>query len=268
MFIGFNIDRANEAMEGVNGAYSEVTNEISARWDEFVNALRNEWVGPDEQDFEKKLKARLESLERAMKSLASDTVNIFDELAQSWAKFQDSNTISGDSTGAAAELIRHLRKPTITNPAVLNFAARMFDSSTNFGLTNANAADSLRGSLESFVASVRSRTESLFSQIDTNAAFYGENQAAKLQMLKDKVGAAVATVATSIKDLDDAMAVLVGGYNTADSTIAEAVETASGNVESSVETATEGTRWTSGGGGSSTGLGGGTPSSNFSQTHM
>ena len=105
MFIGFNIDRANDAMESVNEAYTEVTNEISNRFDELASSFRGEWVGPDELDFEKKLKNRLEELEREVKGLVVNTVEVFSSLATSWANFQDTNTIKGASTGTANELL-------------------------------------------------------------------------------------------------------------------------------------------------------------------
>ncbi len=254
MFIGFNVDKANAAMQGVSDAYNSVTNTIKQGWEDVVAVLRAEWVGKDEQEFELKLRDRLFSLGRSLQSLSYDTVEVFDMLVQAWIKFQDGNNITSAanagtevSNGFASEMLPKIQKPSIRSMPTLSFSARTFDSATNFGLTNTYSASNIMEAMRSYVTTVQSNVESVYDQIDTNAAFFGTNQAQQLKLLKDKVGESMGIVATSIKDLGTAMEELTRRYREADETAGQSLADSAANIKSAVDDATAGTRWSSSG---------------------
>ena len=158
--------------------------------------------------------------------------------------------------------------PSILLPKPIKFVDKAFDSSTNFGLANSGSTSTLRGSLQTFVDHVQRKIESLFSEIDTNAAFYGENQAAKLKLLKEKVGESIAIVATSVKDFDLAMEKLTTAYVDSDKTVGEAITEGANGLMSGINEATSSTRWSSGGSSSTPVGGGSSPSSSFTSKYF
>lgn len=243
MFIGYNIQKANEAMASVNDAYVSVSKKVVNEWNEVKGVLRKEWVGADEQDFEKLVQERVQTMLESSRTLTSNTVDSLYELAVAWAKFQDTNTINGNNVGIAQTLIAGLNKPQITIAPQLVFVPIQFDSSTNLGLANSGSDDIISNSLSNFVKNVKTEATNLYESVDTNSAFYGNDQQNKLKKLMDTVGEAVGVISTSLKDFEKAMKELTNkAYKSSDDAVGASLDEARTTVDNSLNDLGE-TRW-------------------------
>ena len=243
MYIGYNIQKANEAMTNINDAYVSVCKKVVSQWEELKAILRKEWVGADEQDFEKQLLERIKNMLSSSRTLTSNTVDVLYELAVAWANFQDKNTISGNSVGVAQSLISGLDKPAVSSPPEITFTALTFNATTNMGLSNKNSDNTISSALSSFVKSVKSESSNLFESIDMSAAFYGSDQIKKLNKLRDTVGESVGVIATSLNDFEKAMKQLTEkSYKSSDDAVGDTLNEARDTVKKSLNDLGE-TRW-------------------------
>jgi len=121
MYIGYNVLKINEVMKDIVASYLEITRYINSSWLDLRTELRTQWVGPDEQDFEKNFIKRLNDLINSSEQLARNSVDIMYELAVAWADFQDKNTISGESTGEGMRIKARLNKPNVIKPTLVEF---------------------------------------------------------------------------------------------------------------------------------------------------
>ena len=51
--IGYNVKQANELMQNIAEAYKNLGIYTKEQWNGIVDVLQREWVGEDEQDFER-----------------------------------------------------------------------------------------------------------------------------------------------------------------------------------------------------------------------
>lgn len=244
MYIGYNVSKINSLMDDIAIKYNTVCADIRTQWAVLKNVLRKEWIGPDEIDFEKRLIERLNKLIESTEILARNSVDVMYELGVAWADFQDKNTISGDSTGVGANIKAGLDKPSNFNKVVIELGnVPSFESTENLGLANAASSLNIQEALTTFVSTVKSKANELFSSIDASSAFMGATQTNKLSQLMTGVGDAVGVVATSIKDFETAMFKLTHtSYTTSDSNVGDELSTARSSVNESLNDLGE-TRW-------------------------
>lgn len=243
MYIGYNIKKINEVMEGISTAYSDSTKKVKEMYDTwFQPSLRQHWIGPDEQNFEKKFVDRLNELLTNSETLAKNAIDTVYSLGEAWADFQDKNTIGGESTGQGAALKAQLVKATINYKEFIVFSGIEFNGTENLGLATAGSAAQLAAQLNAFVTNTKSAINTLFTAVDANSAFFGE-QSGKIKGYIDKVGEVLATLTTAVKDFDEAMAQLTGtSYSTSDSSVTTEFAGADTNLESGLDGLGE-TRW-------------------------
>lgn len=222
MYIGYNIKKINEVMEGISTAYSESTKKVEEMYNQwFQPSLRQHWIGPDEQDFEKKFVDRLNELLTNSEILAKNAIDTMYSLGEAWCDFQDTNTIGGESTGQGAALKAQLVKPPVSYKEFISFSAIEFNGSENLGLATPSSAGQLKAQLEAFVTNTKSSIKQLFDAVDSNNAFFGD-QAVKVRNHVDKVGEVLGTLTTAVKDFDEAMASLTdSSYTYSDANVAE-----------------------------------------------
>lgn len=234
MYIGYNIKKINEVMEGIRDAYAEATKKVDEMYNHwFQPSLRQHWVGPDEQDFEKKFVERLNNLLRETDNLAKNAIDNIFLLGEAWADFQDKNTIGGESTGQGAVLKSQLSKPPLIMASVILFTAIEFNGSENLGLATSGSAGQLAAQLQAFVDQTKSSIKQLFDAVEVGNAFFGEQQTTKVKGYVEKVGEVLGIVTTSVKDFDEAMATLTGtSYSSADASASESYSSAESSLES------------------------------------
>ncbi|MBR6516465.1 MAG: hypothetical protein IKT40_06370 [Bacilli bacterium] len=236
MYIGYNIKKINEVMESISSAYAESTKKVKEMYETwFQPSLRQHWVGPDEQNFEKKFVDRLNELLTNSETLATNAIETVYSLGVAWADFQDTNTIGGESTGQGTVLKAQLLKATVTAHDPITFTALEFTGEENLGLTSTGSASALASQLNAFVTNTKSAIKALFDAVDANNAFFGE-QTTKVKGFIDKVGDTLGVLATAVKDFDEAMATLTGtSYSSSDSSVSTEFANSDTNLESGLE---------------------------------
>ena len=232
--IGYNVSKANELMANIVEAFKNLEIYTQQQWVPLKDKLRAHWVGEDEQDFEKKLVDRLLQLYESSYQLTASCVNTIAGLAQTWYEFQKTNTIDGGVSEFAGNL-----KPTIPvvtkNPQLLTFTPFTIDVNADRGLQSATSGSTIQASMSQFIGDIRTKTNGLFEEIQTNNAFFGE-QTQTIKAYVEKVGYAIGEVTVAVKDMYDELSRLAfSSYTGATENVSTQFNEISGQVESSLD---------------------------------
>ena len=228
--IGYNVKEANELMEKIADAYKDLGIYTKDQWQGITDVLQNEWVGEDEQDYEKKLAERLCLLYQNAYSLTNSCVETIAGLAQAWYDFQSKNTLSGEVAEGKGKI--NINKPKIkSDDEIVKSKQKSIGNNDDRGLREASSKTTIQTAVSDFVGKIKEKTAGLFDEIQANTAFFGD-QTTNIKTYIDKVGAAIGEVTVAVKDMYNALDTLAAtSYTTASSDIAEQFTTASTNVE-------------------------------------
>jgi len=242
MHIGYNVNKAKELMENIAKAYENMGIYTKQQWEGVYRTLQTNWVGEDEQDFEAKLAERICNLYVNAYNLAQSSIDTIDGLVTAWHQFQQKNTLSGDASsgnkggwfGIGGNKFG-IDKPSIKKEdKVVELHLVQLDNNTNRGLKDAASKSNIQSAVDTFVGQIKSQTATLFDEIQTNQAFFGE-QTSTIKSYITKVGDAIAEVTVAVKDMYNALDQLVGtSYSTAQSDIQSQFTQASGSVDQSL----------------------------------
>ena len=231
--IGYNVKQANELMDKVAEAYKNLGIYTKDQWNAVVSVLQNEWVGEDEQDFEKRLADRICALYVNASELAKNCVNTIGGLAQAWYDFQQKNTLSGEMAEGKGSL--KIDIPSIkTDDQIVKSKPKSISNNDDRGLREASSKTTIQTAVSDFVTEIKNKTEGLFEEIEANTAFFGD-QTTNIKAYINKVGYAIGEVTAAVKDMHTALDTLAASsYTTATSDISQQFTTASTNVENSL----------------------------------
>ena len=84
MAIGYNVKNAREVANNIKRAYNDLGRYTESEWNNIVRTLQREWIGVDEQDFEKKLAERICTLYVDAHNVANGAINTISNLANAW----------------------------------------------------------------------------------------------------------------------------------------------------------------------------------------
>lgn len=252
MYIGYNIDKINDLQEQIIEAGRSATKELISEFGTLKAVLRANWVGYDEQDFEKKMVGRINTLSLEIKKMVWSSVGVIRDLGYSWADFQDSNILkeNSDATlGMAQQLKEKITNYDEVADIIWNLSVTHepleFDSSTDFGLKATNSAETMAQAVRDFVSNVKSHVETFFDEVDSTHAFFGDQQTLGISGYIARVKEAVAEVQSAVHDYFESMKILAGtSYTKAD----EEVKTGFSETNLMVENVIEdlgSTRWSS-----------------------
>lgn len=242
MHIGYNVNKAKELMENIAKAYEDMGVYTKDQWEGVYKALQTNWVGEDEQDFESKLAKRICDLYVNAYNLAQSSITTIEGLVNAWHEFQQKNTLTGDaSAGNKGGFLGFggnkfsIDAPTIKKEdKIVEAHLVQLDNNTNRGLKDAASKSNIKSSVDTFVGQIKAKTNTLFDEIQTNQAFFGE-QTSTIKSYVTKVGDAIAEVTIAIKDMYSALDQLVGtSYSTAQTDIKSQFTKASGSVDQSL----------------------------------
>ena len=242
MNIGYNVKQAEEVMKEIKNAYNELGLYTSGEWSNLVDTIQAEWVGEDEQDFEQEFAKRLCKLYVNAYNVAQGAISTIAGLVDAWYEFQAKNTLSGGD--AAGKSKYSLDVPTIKpDEEIVKAKIKSIGENVNRGLKDASSRTKIEGGVSTFVKTVQDKTKGLFEAIEVNTAFFGD-QTTNIKAYVEAAGAAVGEVTVAVKDLNDALAKLVGtNYTSAISDISTQFSTAKSNVEQSLNDLGS-SRWT------------------------
>lgn len=243
MHIGYNVTKAKELMENIATAYENMGIYTKDQWEGVYRTLQTNWVGEDEQDFEAKLAQRICDLYVNAYNLAQSSIDTIKGLVTAWYQFQQKNTLSGDASsgnkgswffGAGGNKFGIDDVTIKKNDKIVEPHLVQLTNETNRGLKDAASKTNIQAAVDSFVGKIKAQTATLFDEIQTNQAFFGE-QTGTIKSYITKVGDAIAEVTIAVKDMYTALDQLVGSsYSTAQSDIQQQFTQASGNVDKSL----------------------------------
>ena len=231
--IGYNVKQANELMDKVAEAYKNLGIYTKEQWNAVTDVLQREWVGEDEQDFEKRLAERICALYVNASELAKNCVNTIGGLAQAWYDFQQKNTLSGEMAEGKGSI--RIDIPTIkTDDQIVKSKPKSIGNNDDRGLRDGSSKTTIQTAVSEFVAAVKDQTQGLFEEIEANTAFFGD-QTTNIKTYIDKVGVAIGEVTAAVKDMYTALDTLAASsYTTATSDISQQFTTAGTNVDNSL----------------------------------
>ncbi len=232
--IGYNVSKANELMNEIAKAYENLGIYTEKEWDNVIRVLQANWVGEDEQDFEKKLADRICNLYENASNLARGCVDTIGRLAGAWYDFQSKNTLDGGTVGSARlniEVPQIIEKKDIVSVD----ANRTIDDNADRGLRDKSSKTAIQEAVNTFVSQIKERTARLFEEIDTNKAFLGE-QSSNIKSYVEKVGSSIAEVTIAVRDMYQALETLAdSSYTNSLSSLKDEFTKASTDVESQLD---------------------------------
>lgn len=249
-YIGYNVNKANELMNNIAEAYKNMGIYTRDQWEGVYKTLQSNWVGEDEQDFETKLAQRICDLYINAYNLAQSSIDTIDGLITAWHEFQQKNTLSGGASAGKQGGIFGIGankfgtdKPTISkNDKIVEAHLVALDNSTDRGLQSSDSKTKIQSSIDTFVGQIKSKTNDLFDEIQTNQAFFGE-QTTTIKNYITKVGDAIAEVTIAIKDMYTALDQLTGSsYTKATEDVSSQFTEANSKVDQSLNDLGQ-TRW-------------------------
>ena len=225
--VGYNLNEAQKVIDKVLENYKALDKTIVSNWENLKSLLRREWIGYDEEDFEKKFAKRLIDLSTATSAVANSSMETILNLAKAWHEFQSRNTLDGSKISVEPFKLEY--QPTTPRASdSISAGGVQINASTTRGLkSGVQSARILHDAVENFINNIRQKSDNLSNSISTERAFTGEQSSAIKNYLK-KCGEATAAMATSVKDLEEALATLLG------SNYAKSIE----NVNSEFQSAT------------------------------
>ena len=103
------------------------------------------------------------------------------------------------------------------------------------GLQSATSGSTIQFSMSQFIGDIRTKTNGLFEEIQTNNAFFGE-QTQTIKAYVEKVGYAIGEVTVAVKDMYDELSRLAfSSYTSATENVSTQFNEISGQVESSLD---------------------------------
>lgn len=230
--IGFNVAQANTLMNNMAEAYNKLEVYLPEAWESLLYVIQGNWIGEDEQDFERNLATRLCELNLQSGELVKSAINTVAGLAQSWHEFQQKNTLSGAVASGDSTFNLDIPSITIKNP-VVEPNIKTIANNANRGLQSSASASQIKQKITDFVNGVKKRTGDLFDAIEVNSAFFGE-QVSYIKSYITNVGDSVSKITTSVQDMFNALDQLVGSqYTGAVGLIGEHLNEANSIVQSS-----------------------------------
>lgn len=216
-FTGYNIQEIENLANAVKASYSRLGEVMAEPWPSLQTTMQAEWVGPDEQSYEKKLADDIAFLYNECSASITTLMRNIVTMGEAWKEFQSRNIISGADTFRAAgqlEAAMTLTPYDIVRDGGVVLKPANYDRYTNYGLTNGQGSyNTINNALEAYISGVKAGVDTLYRSLDSSKAFLGGGQAAAINEYMVRIGQAVANLSTSHNQVKEALATLLASYN-------------------------------------------------------
>lgn len=226
---GFNVSNAEKLTEDIASAYKSFGSNIKKEWEVVVTTLQNEWIGPDEQDFEKEFAKRVCKMYAQAQELVKKSIENIVDLTNTWIDFQNKNSLDGKGIGDVKKL--SVNNVPALDEKIISHKARTFTEKDDMGLANTNSASKISKDVKEFATGLKKQSKDMFDAIESNKAFFG-GQAKQISKYVEAVGETLGEITVAIADLDKALDTLAkSNYKTSDDNIESSLKTASSDIE-------------------------------------
>lgn len=217
---GYNEEKINELIDNLKKSYSDVGETITGAWPSVSSVLRENWIGEDEQSYEKAFVKRVDELYLSAAQVVNSVLTQFKSLGDSWYAFQQQNILSGAETVNSSPV--DIKSESVEeNAEIIKYEEFTIAAGADRGIV-AGSDGTIKTSVSSFVDAVKSGTEGIIDGIDASTAFIGAQQSSAIDTYLDGLKNALAAILTAYQDINDAVTALAGSsYTESDSTVAE-----------------------------------------------
>ena len=240
--IGYNLREAQKVLDKIYQDYNSLDKTIVSSWEQLKRLLRREWIGYDEEDYEKKFAKRLIDLSSTTSEMANSSMETIYNLAKAWHDFQSHNTLDGSEINVEPFKLEYT-KTSPREEGSISSGGLQIDESTTKGLKNGQGSASVvHDAVNTFIKTIVQKANALSSSIKTERAFSGE-QASAINAYLKKCSETTAALATSVDDLDQALDnLLSGNYGASVESVNQEFTSATSSLNDTLNN-TDGSRW-------------------------
>lgn len=235
--IGFNNEKINEVSNQLSESLKAIQKAMQDNWPTMINVFRNNWVGNDEQAFERNFASKLQIVYQNSGAIIASAQDFILETGLAWDCFQG-NIASQFETNESSSSF------PLPNLDVVNKATELElpdmglvvpDMSVNRGLTSSGAEQNLIGAIDEYMLNIKNAYDALIQQIDASAAFIGQEQAPAMNKFIQGLIDNMTGVFSAVNEFKDVtIPQLVEAYRAQESTIAQDIGSASSTIGDSV----------------------------------
>lgn len=238
---GYNAEGISELLKTVNDAFNKVGETMANNWGDVVTLMQDEWIGPDEQDYEGKLAERYVKLYTSCEDIVKQTLTNLIEVGKSWVEMQNKNRLEGDSSFQAATLTERGFEniPTLNTydiASVVKLRERTFAANENMGLTNgASSGANILQRINTYNDDIKNEIQTLWGSVDASKAFLDPQQSDAVTSYIAAVGELLKSINTEVDDMTVHLSQLAGtSYEEMVQTVAQEMNRAANEVSSQV----------------------------------
>ena len=203
MATGYNIDNINSLMNNIVDKYNSLDETISSEFNTLKDALRTNWVGEDEQDFEQVVRQKLNDLYKHAYSAVQYSVDCIAKAGNDWITNQYNNRvkIDGVASSFSTNTSGEITKPTIEQKeAIAVYDLPTISSDANRGLTADDSTTQIQTAITTIVTNIKSAVKSINDAIDSSDAFLG-TQSTQVNDFLESTHNTISDILTSIQDV-------------------------------------------------------------------
>lgn len=222
MELGYNVSKINQLMKDITNNCKQVRSSMASGWPDVQTTLQTEWIGADEQAYEKQLSARVIELWQCIQKNCNTFLSNIQQAGNSWVQFQASNTLEGSGIAGGSEGRVYYEPLDAADPEVA-YKKVSITEDMNRGLQNGmKSAENITNAIKKYIKDVYNNTKDIFDKLDASTSFIGEEQSAQVKHYIEEMGLAFARVTTCYNDLNTAMVTLIQNYKKQSQSVVDA----------------------------------------------
>jgi hypothetical protein len=219
----FNLKAAQSLINQISDTYTTLRDEISNGWEDIVNVLQKNWVGVDEQNYERIFANRIVDLYNCSGKVILYTAETIEKIAKAYVEAQSANTFEGQtaidvssySAGffEAADTLISTVIPYISDPDynIVAVRPRTFTEDMDLGLTSSMAANEIKTEINNYVNRINKTGQSSFYECSKGVDSFVTNEEVKkyLKGFIESSAEATTEINTAVRVMYDAVDKLV-----------------------------------------------------------
>ena len=238
---GYNAGEITNLITTMNDAFNKVGEAMANNWGDVVNTMQNEWIGPDEQDFEGKIAERFVKLYTSCEEIVRQSLTNLTEVGKSWVEMQNKNRLEGDSSFSANVITSFgfENLPTINTydiASIVKLRDRTFTSADNMGLANgATSGQTIIERVNTYTDEIKNNIQALFGSVDASKAFLDSQQSDAVTGYIAAVGDLLKSINSDVDDMTMHLSKLAGtSYEEMIQSVAQAMNKGASDVSSQI----------------------------------
>ena len=242
--IGYNITQAKSLIAEVKQGYKDMTNKMQDGWATVSNDMNTKWVSINSEKYEKTLAQHLADTHLTAGNILNELIGIFIVSVNHYIDSEVGTTLTKDGQEVTTDFDLASYKLDVADSqlridysgdnenfkSVVKAAQRNFGEGTDFKIEDANVAQTLYSTIESYVNDVKAQVTNSYSGLSSASAFPGDVQQGTLDNLIANVTAQVEKLSTYLADLESVLEEMVGVIKTAQEEVSSTASSAADSI--------------------------------------